>query len=90
MVVRLIQSNAPTEQTEQERITCAAPINDMRPKLFATLTQEGLYCWCKYHKKAHLISREKCMEFWSRGESVQCQPGQDEPCEDGERPDIAV
>jgi hypothetical protein len=85
-IINMTTHNAPTGQSppaDQERITCAAPINDMRPKLMATLVPTGISVWCKYHKTAHIIPKEKCMAFWSRGESVQCKPGDEEPGVDG-------
>ena len=59
--------------TSPQRVTCdvQGPRNDQgRPKLLATITQEGLQVWCKYCRRAHLISREQCMQAWERGESV--------------------
>lgn len=43
-----------------------------RPKLLATIDASGIYVWCKYCREPHLISRERCMAAWERGESVQC------------------
>lgn len=68
-----------THDTSTERVTCSipGPRNDRgRPKLVATLVPDGLNVWCGHCKTVHLISRERCIEFWSRGESVQCHDGQ--------------
>ncbi len=67
-------SHAPTE-----RVTCSrpGPRNDRgRPKLLATLDPEGIWVYCGHCKTSHHLSREQCLAFWSRGESVQCGPGQ--------------
>lgn len=66
----MIETSAPTE-----RITCAVPgpRNDYgNPKLIATIDAAGLWVWCRYCREPHLISRERCMAAWERGESVQC------------------
>jgi hypothetical protein len=68
-----------THDAPTERVTCSipGPRNDRgRPKLVATLVPDGLKVWCGHCKAIHLIPREKCIEFWSRGESVQCRGGQ--------------
>lgn len=57
----------------EQRVTCdvPGPRNDHgKPKLVATITQDGLNVWCRYCRKAHLVSRAQCEEAWSRGESV--------------------
>lgn len=63
-----------------ERITCSiqGPRNDYgHPKLLATIDEAGIWVWCKYCRDKHFLSKERVMGAWSRGESVQCQPGID-------------
>lgn len=57
----------------EQRVTCSepGPRNDLgKPKLLATITQDGLHVWCRYCRVAHLIPREQCIQAWSHGESV--------------------
>jgi hypothetical protein len=64
------QTTAPTS-----RINC-----DVigRPKLLATITQDGIDVYCKICKRSHLIPRHVVMASWERGASVQCEVAPDE------------
>jgi hypothetical protein len=53
----------PVEQTT--RITC-----EENGKLIAKADQQGLWIWCLYHKRAEFVSKERCIEAWTKGESV--------------------
>lgn len=51
-----------------ERITCSipGPRNDFgKPKLLATITQEGVLCWCKHCRMPHLVARERIERVWN-------------------------
>lgn len=66
------QTTAPTRQTE--RITCdvPGPLNEHgAAKLLATIVPTGILVWCRHCKQAHLLERNRVMEAWERGESVQ-------------------
>lgn len=70
----MIEQSAPTTT---DRITCSiqGPLNERgHPKLLADLTPEGISVWCRRCKKSHVISKERCIAAWERGESVQCVP----------------
>lgn len=59
--------------TTAQRVTCdvQGTRNDFgKPKLLATITQDGILTWCKYCRTPHLIPREQCMQAWERGESA--------------------
>lgn len=68
----------PNAPPQGERVTCSipGPKNDRgRPKLYAYLNDDGVHVWCRYCSAVHLISRERCIAAWEKGESVQCQDG---------------
>lgn len=68
-----------TTPTTSERVTCSVPgpRNDRgRPKLLATLDPAGIWVFCGHCKCNHHLSKEQCIAFWERGESVQCRDGQ--------------
>lgn len=63
-----------TTPTERRRITCDVV---GRPKLLATVTNEGISVWCKICHAVHLIPRAIVMAAWERGESIQCEKQSD-------------
>lgn len=61
--------------SKNERVTCSipGPRNDYgHAKLLATLTQDGIWVWCKHCRDIHFVSRERCIAAWERGESMKC------------------
>lgn len=35
-----------------------------REKLYATIDEIGIACWCKYCHAPHYITREQCLQMW--------------------------
>lgn len=79
-------SNTPTGQgPPTKRLTVTSKINGYRPKLFATLAEEGVWAWNKYDKCPRLISRAEIEAFFAecKAWAEQHQAGRDETPEEG-------
>ena len=58
-------SSAPTAA---ERVTCSVigPQNAYgKPRLIATISEQGIFCWCGHCKRPHLVTREKIEQAWN-------------------------
>lgn len=71
--------------TIEERVTCSrvGPRNDRgRPRLLATITKEGILCWCGHCKCPHLVAREKIERIWDNFKAGCCACPQEQPGEE--------
>ena len=57
-----------------ERICCEAV---GKPKLFITVTENGIYAWCKVCHIAHFVSYERLLEAKNKGNKVFCEKDKD-------------
>jgi hypothetical protein len=56
-----------------QRFTCTIVTQQNeqgRPKLYATITAEGVQVWCKHCRSIHVVPKEQCLAAWAQGKSV--------------------